>query len=551
MTVSQPGTAADRTERDRERLREIHAAMTGGDIAGAAALAERALADGIEHVMVLSLAAGRLEQAGRNAEGLVLLRRAKALAPHAPGLWNAVGLSLGGAGLYAEAVAEFDGALAFDAGFAPALANRASALVALGRLNEARRDFDRALALDPQNPIALDGLAALALRRGDAAQARTLALCTLAQAPDFPNAILTLAGAELAEGEAAAAEQRLRGLLADPRPRPLERALALGLLGDALDRRTRFAEAFRTWAETNRAFQALHRPVYAGQTSTLDLLRALTESLEGKSFPPPSRPGPPGPAQSHVFLIGFPRSGTTLIEQVLEQHPDVVTLAEKECFEGVGALIGDRQRFEAFCRLPDAALEPYRAGYWNRVAEEGADAAGRVFVDKHPFHMFKLPLIARLFPDARILFARRDPRDTVLSCFRHRFAMSAPVYQMLSLEGAADLFDAAMRFAEASEKAFGLDMLSCPLEALIADFDGETRKICAALGIAWTAALQDFAAEVGGRGVLTPSGPQLARGLNAQGIGRWRDYAGPLAPVMPLLAPWVARGGYGSAGALI
>jgi tetratricopeptide (TPR) repeat protein len=551
MTAAQPSPAGERTERDRERLRAVHAALTGGDVAGAGALAASALADGIEHPMVLSLAAGRLEEAGRRHEALALLRRAKALAPQAAGVWNAVGLCLSGCGLYAEAVAEFDGALALDPGLAPALANRASALVPLGRLNEARRDFERALALDAENPLALDGLAALALRRGDAAEARDLALRALARAPDFPNAILTLAGAELAEGQAPVAERRLRRLLGDPRPRPLERALGLGLLGDALDREKRFADAFQAYEEANRAFLDLHRADFAGQPSTLALLTELTASLEDRSVPPPPPRGRSGPARTHVFLAGFPRSGTTLIEQVLEQHPDVTTLPEKECFEGVGALMGDRTRFEAFCQLPDEELDRWREAYWQRVGEEGFDPTDRVFVDKHPFHSFKLPLIARLFPEAHILFARRDPRDTLLSCFRHRFWMSAPFYQMLTLEGTAGLFDGTMRFVEASKRAFGFETLDCALEAIVADFDGETRRICAAIGIEWTAALRDFAAEVGSRGVLTPSGPQLARGLNAEGIGRWRDYTGQLAPVMPLLTPWVERFGYGSAGALI
>jgi hypothetical protein len=152
-----------------------------------------------------------------------------------------------------------------------------------------------------------------------------------------------------------------------------------------------------------------------------------------------------------------------------------------------------------------------------------------------------LPLIARLFPNALILFARRDPRDTVLSCFRHRFQMTDPIYQMLTLQGTAELFAATMEFAEASEEALGIQSLSCPLEAIIADFDGETRKICDHLGIEWTPALRDFAAHVGDRGVFTPSAAQLARGLNAQGVGKWHDYADQMAPVLPLLAPWVER----------
>jgi tetratricopeptide (TPR) repeat protein len=550
MSASETSTR-ERSEAERDRLRAVHAALTGGDVAAAGTLAAAALADGIEHPMVLSLAAGRLEEAGRHAEALGLLQRAKAMAPQAPGVWNAVGLCLSGCGRYAEAILEFDGALALDPRFAPALANRASALVPLGRLNAARGDFEAALTLDPHNPIALDGLAALALRRGDAAAARDLAQQALARMPDFPNAMLTLAGAELAEGEAAAAERRLHRLLGDARPRPLERALALGLLGDALDRQRRFAEAFLAYKDANLFYVELHRAEFAGQPSTPRLLRELIASLDGQVFPPAPARERPRPARGHVFLVGFPRSGTTLLEQVLEQHPDVVTLGEKECFDGVGALMGDRARFEAFCRMPDEQLDPYRAAYWKNVAGQAADLEGRIVVDKHPFHTFKLPMIARLFPEATILFARRDPRDTVLSCFRHHFAMSAPMYQMLTLEGTAELFDAAMRFAEATRAAFGMTPLDCALEAIIADFDGETRRICAAIGIQWNAALRDFAAEVAGRDVLTPSASQLARGLNAEGIGRWRDYAEQLEPVMPLLAPWVARYSYGSSGALI
>ena len=94
-----------------------------------------------------------------------------------------------------------------------------------------------------------------------------------------------------------------------------------------------------------------------------------------------------------------------------------------------------------------APLEPLRAAYWQLVAKAGIDMAGKMFVDKHPLNTLKLPLIARLFPRAKILFACRDPRDVVLSCFRHRFQMSAPIYEMLSLQGAARYYDAVMALA--------------------------------------------------------------------------------------------------------
>ena len=111
-------------ETDRARLKAVHAALTQGDIAAAAMLAEDALADGIDHAMVLNLVAGRREQEGRLDAALALLERARAAAPEAIGILNAIGLTLYRLGRHDEAVAAYDAALAQDPGFVPALANR-------------------------------------------------------------------------------------------------------------------------------------------------------------------------------------------------------------------------------------------------------------------------------------------------------------------------------------------------------------------------------------------------------------------------------------------
>ena len=531
-------------ELDRARLRAVHQALSAGDIPTAGKLAEDALNDGIDHPMVLNLVAGRREEEGRLEEALVLLRRALAAAPDAIGMMNAIGLVLNRLGRFEEAVAAYGEALAKAPDFAPALANRATALMALARLNEARADYAAAAAADPNNLLAANGLAALALRRGDAAEARRQAEAVLAREPGFPGAVTTLAGADLAEGRPGAAEAALAMLLGDARLDPIDRAMAWGLRGDALDAMGRFAEAFAAWQEANALQRAHYAPDYDGRPGTLALVRELTAAIAGRRVPAAWGHGGRSPAKSHVFLVGFPRSGTTLLEQVLEEHPDVTTMAEKEgLVDATRQWLADADRVARFCEAEDEALEPFRDAYWRRVAAEGADPAGRVFVDKHPFNTFKLPLIARLFPDARVLFARRDPRDTVLSCFRQRFQMTDPVWQMLTMEGTAELYAATMAMAEASEQAFGLFTHDVRLEALIADFDGETKAVCNFIGVPWDERMRDFAANVASRGVFTPSGPQLARGLNAQGVGKWRDYAAEMAPVMEVLAPWVARFG--------
>jgi tetratricopeptide (TPR) repeat protein len=534
--VSSEGSAA--------RLGAIQAAIARRDIALAGKLAEGALADGIEHAMVLSVVAAGREAEGRFDEALALLQRAKAASPGAVAILNAIGLTMTRAGRLTEAIAEYDRALAIEPRFAKALANRGMALTALTKLNEARRDFEAAAAIDPGNLVAANGLAGLALRRGETGEARRLALQVLARQPGFPGAAMTLAGADIADGRAADAAGALRAVAGDPRTTPTDRALALGLLGDALDAQKDHEGAFAAWRESNALLGELHRAGHEGRPGTLALVGDLTATLERRRAPAARGQSDPGPAKTHVFLLGFPRSGTTLIEQVLEQHPDVTTMAEKECLaDAAHDWMADAGKFEAFLDAPDAALIAYRAAYWRRVAAEGLDPAGRVFVDKHPFNTFRLPLIARLFPEARVLFARRDPRDVVLSCFRHRFQMADPVYQMLTLEGAAALYAATMAMAAASQAVLPLATHPVSLEAIIADFDAETRAICDFVGVAWSQALRDFSGQIGARGVFTPSGPQLARGLNAAGVGKWRDYAEQMAPVLPVLAPWVERFG--------
>ncbi len=111
----------------------------------------------------------------------------------------------------------------------------------------------------------------------------------------------------------------------------------------------------------------------------------------------------------------------------------MVSLEEHDLFtEGVLRYLHDPRTLGPLLRASEEELESLRAAYWRRVRAGGAQVAGKVFLDKHPLNTLKLPLIARLFPQAKILFARRDPRDVVLSCFRRRFRMNPAMYQMLT-----------------------------------------------------------------------------------------------------------------------
>jgi hypothetical protein len=248
---------------------------------------------------------------------------------------------------------------------------------------------------------------------------------------------------------------------------------------------------------------------------------------------------------THVFLLGFPRSGTTLLEQVLAGHPDVEAMEERDAFiAAIPEFIASNAGLDRLASLPEAELEQYRRAYWDFVAQYGHRTDRKVFIDKMPLNTVLLPLIARLFPDAKILFALRDPRDVVLSCFRRHFGMTRQMYEMTTLASAAAYYDAVMGLAKIYRGKLALDLIETRHEDLLQDFEAETRRLCAFLGLEWREDMKNFAQRARDSVINTPSGAQIARGLTKAGMSQWQRYADAMAPVLPQLAPWVAAYGY-------
>jgi tetratricopeptide (TPR) repeat protein len=551
------GTPRD-AEADRVRLRNILATAQGGDLNGAAGMAEAALSDGIRHPMLYNLVALRLENEGRLDDAVALLHKALQVTPRDVSLLNALGLCLNRLDRWNEALAAFEEIIAIDPAFAPAHCSRGTSLEALGFLQGAEASYRRALELQMHNLAALAGMASLCSRRGDHEDARRYAEQVLALEPNYPDASQIVAAADLAAGAPQRSEERMRRLIAEPRLSPLERAIAHGFLGDALDAQGRADEAFAAYRTSNDERRRVYASRYAGGPTTREVVRwaiacvtkaprraTSRSAAEAQGRLAPVVRAGRETARAHVFLMGFPRSGTTLLEQLLASHPDVVTLDERESLaDSVRTFLNSSADLERFFDASDDELAGFREQYWIRVREAGARVGGRVFIDKHPLNTLKLPIIARLFPDTPILFARRDPRDVVLSCYRRRFRMSPPMYELLTLHGAADLYDAAMRLAEFVEAVFRLPLHVVRHEALVTDFETEVKAVCGFIGLDWTESLRDFAQRVKKNTSATPSAAQLARGLSTEGIGQWRRYGHHLRAVMPILDPWVRKFGY-------
>jgi tetratricopeptide (TPR) repeat protein len=528
---------------DLALLREIHDEARLGRHARAAELAEAALRDGLQHPLLFNLSALQQEQLGHMDEAESLLRRGVALAPDDIACRNALGLCLLRREKPDEALTEFDHVLQLNPDLAFAHSSRGTALASLGQSPAAQQSFERAVALDPGQVAALCGLAGLAAARGAYVQARAFAERALALAPGFSDALIALAMADHGERRYADAEARIRTVLASRDLGAVERSHAHGLLGDVLDAADRRSEAFARYCACNEGLRAHYRSRYAQTPTAMAYAESIVRFFDtaDKSAWRPRPEAARQPAR-HIFLLGFPRSGTTLLEVVLEGHPQVVSLEEQELLiDSVRRYMRRAGDLSSLQQASPSDLEGLRAAYWRRVAGFGVEVAGKIFVDKHPLNTLKLPLIAQLFPEAKVLFACRDPRDIVWSCFRHRFRMSAPIYELLTLDGAARYYDVTMRLAVRWMSHFRLDACLVRHEDLVTEFAREMKRICAFLDLDWAPGMGDFAKRTGERPVLTPSTAQLVRGLNTEGVGQWRRYREFLGPVLPLLDPWVKK----------
>jgi tetratricopeptide (TPR) repeat protein len=548
-------TTPPRPSEPQELLERIGRALAAGRTDEAMGLAGRAAAAGFRHPLVLHLAGDRERLAGRPQAALPLLQAAAGLAGREPTILLSLGLCLADLGRWREAVAQYDRALALQPGLPPALFAKGQACEQLADLDGAWRAYEAA-ALQPGYPEPLAGLAYIAVNSGRAQQARAFAERALAMAPDYEAARLTLASADLLDGRFTDAERALRDLLARESHGAGNRGTLLKLLGDALHGQGRFEAAAQAYADGAGLLKAdyLRRNPRSEGLALQQARRLLAEMTD--THPGAWRRRPQDDedrvgaelVDGHAFLVGFPRSGTTLLEKALARHERIVSLEERPTLAApLDEVLTGRTSPAQLAAMSRNEADRQRSLYWSRIQSylPAGDLAGKVLVDKMPLNVLLLPVISRLFPDARIIFAVRDPRDVVLSCFRQRFLMTAAMAEFSSLTQAARYYDAVMQLADVYRTVLPLAIHEHRYEAMVADFDASLLALLTFLDLPWRPEVREFGRETQESLVNTPSARQLAGGLNTKGLGQWRSYAGAMAEAGPLLQPWVERFGYG------
>ncbi|WP_368561718.1 sulfotransferase [Pseudoxanthomonas sp. UTMC 1351] len=285
--------------------------------------------------------------------------------------------------------------------------------------------------------------------------------------------------------------------------------------------------------------------------SRRDVLGWLNERIDQDAPATWQSPIEDGAAQDPVFLVGFPRSGTTLLERVLAAHPALDVLDERPALE---AVIAGLQRLpgwhgqslaDALDGLDPVMLQTARRTYW-REAKRHVVPHGRL-VDKYPLYLTRVPYVARLFPRSDWLLLLRHPCDCVLSCHMQAFGMNGGALVFRSLETTAEAYAAVMEHWESQISKMRMPVHVLRYEDLVMDFHGQLDCMMAFLSLARTAAQDDFSVQAARRDrrINTPSYSQVIQPVNSSAVGRWQRYRRHFGQnTLDLLRPWVARYGY-------
>lgn len=498
-----PPSSPQETER---LVQTAVAAMQRGDFAGACAIAERGIAAGAEHPFLFKAKAFWLHHTGEYRDALRTFHHARTLDPNDPSILNGIASSLCAIGEYDAAIEIVDAALELAPEAAPTHYLRGWILEAAGDLFAARASYANALNFSPNEITTLGGLASVALRLEDFETARRRANQALSRDPQQLTAIRALAGVDIAQGNAADAERSLRAVLQRSLPAPV-RSQMLSALGDALDAQGNTSEAFAIWQKKAEGAASAADPLALYEQTFASIAADAWQSQlaqDGKSLP--------------VFLTGNGKEALepvfALLPTVLRANSSLKALSHEylERPEGLDELSG----------LTGEALDDARAEYWKPLSQ--ADLTDKTLVEMNVRFPIDLPLIAKLFPNAKTLVIVCDPRDAVLKAFRYQAGSPA-----FSLEQCARAYAGIQTLAEACRARLPLTFHDVRYEELVDDFASVVGRALAFLDI------------------KVPRGLPALSQRTRESAGAWRRYAQQLAPVLPILEPWIAKLGYPAA----
>ncbi|HEV7928338.1 MAG TPA: sulfotransferase [Verrucomicrobiae bacterium] len=494
--------------------------------------------------------------AGSAAGALPVYRDLTQRFPGILNLWFELGAAAAGDLDFALACHAYERARALASADPAALVMIGQQFHRLRQIDRARACFQQAVEADPSSVHARLSWAAWLERERRLDQAAAQVDACLASRPNEPAALYYRAFLLHRAGRQEEAERLLRNLAQGSLSDPNVKISCFHLLGVVLDNLGQYAEAM-DWLHKAKALVRQNNNVAALEQAYDKADRQRRALLERLMPDMIQRWQHDVPAEQFRFKLallgGHPRSGTTLMEQILGAHPAVRAFDESEAFV---AEVGDKLAppppatplsAQALHALPAARRDALRRRYFRSLFREvDGEPDAEVLLDKNPTPTASLHLWLRVFPESKILIALRDPRDVVISCFFQNLTLTPLNVNFLSLDRTvkhyADLMDTWLRLRELG----GFEWLETRYEDVVGGLEAEGRRVTQFLGLSWHADQASYNEAAPRKIVYSPTYGEVAKPVHDRAVGRWRNYATALEPFLPRLATYARAFGYES-----
>ena len=473
------------------------------------------------NLVALNNLGAALSKLGRYKEAERYFFQAIKVDPGFPDAYSNIGTTLLVRGQYSDAENFLRRALKLNPRFVDARINLGLTLAFMSRMRDAKSHFEKALKQEPRNSDALVGMALIAKTEGSFDQAEVLLNRALQVSPRMSKALASQAGMRKMSTSDGAWLERAEEVAASGID-PLDESELRFAVGKYYDDVKNFKRAFDSYARANDLLKPIAEPYDRdGYKHFVDAtIKAYTPATVARAAAGASASMQP------VFVVGMPRSGTSLTEQIISSHPSAAGAGELEFWSQAvhehEAQIKDGSFGESTrSKLAEAYL---------RTLKAKSGEALRI-VDKAPVNSDHLGMIHSVFPNARVIYMQRDPIDTCLSCYFQKFVLSLNF--TIDLEDLADYYRQHQRLVAHWRAVLPAGtILDVPYEDLVADQEGWTRKILEFLGLEWDERVLNF--QNTKRTVVTASFWQVRQKIYNNSVRRWRNYEKFIGPLLKL-----------------
>ena len=468
-----------------------------------------------------------LQNSGDMPGAIEALGQTLELDAHQPVLHLNMGNALSRLQQFDAAITHYQRAIALNPEFAAAHYRLGIAYQGKGQMDRALASYRTASDLNPTLYGAIAGMADILVFQGDKDAAFALLAPLVEQGVANVNIACVFSELCYETGNCGQAEALLLRLLEDATLSVPDKAQVHFSLGRLLDRSGAYAAAFPHISTANAT-----KADRDGHERELRRTRAIIDVFSRDYLA--AAPRAPVTAQVPVFIVGMPRSGTSLVEQILASHPEIAGLGElmlvNEMAANLGALTGSDIAYPYSARgLDYDTLAALSAGYLQKTAARAGSAA--CTTDKMPHNFLNLGLIQMLFPNARIIHCSRDARDTCLSCYLQDFGPAHPYSYDLGF--LADYYNHYLELMRHWRQTLSIPIFEVRYEQLVHEQEQTSRALLNYCGLEWNEKCLFFYRNP--REVATASHSQVRRPMYTSSIGKWRHYQPFLAPLLETL----------------